>query len=110
MRRWSEKCTGEVCWSSGGCRGQPRCVLVILVRGENFLFVGQSFLEIGGGGGQYLMIAGDVTGRDSQAAVYIVELSTGRVAAIMFNGSNKTLEIIAGRNVAEDANRATGSR
>lgn len=63
-----------------------------------------------GGGGQYLMIAGDVTGRDSQAAVYIIELSTGRVAAIMFNGSNKTLEIIAGRNIAEDANRPTGTR
>lgn len=62
------------------------------------------------GGGQYLMIAGDVTGRDAQAAVYIVELQTGRIAAIMFNGSNNTLEIIAGRNVSEDATRPTGVR
>ncbi len=61
-------------------------------------------------GGQYLMIAGDVVGRDAQAAVYVIELQTGRVAAIMFNGSNKTLEIIAGRNVSEDATRPTGAR
>lgn len=63
-----------------------------------------------GTGSQYLMISGTVTGRDSQAAVYIVELQSGRVAAIMFNGSNNTLEIIAGRNVAEDATRPTGTR
>jgi hypothetical protein len=63
-----------------------------------------------GGGGQYLMIAGDVVGRSAQAAVYVVEISSGRVAAIMFNGSNKSLEIIAGRNVAEDANKPTGTR
>lgn len=63
-----------------------------------------------GSGGQYLMIAGEVVGRDAQAAVYIVELQSGRVAAVMFNGSNKTLEVIAGRNVSEDATRPTGAR
>lgn len=63
-----------------------------------------------GAGGQYLMIAGDVVGRDAQAAVYIIELQTGRVAAVLFNGSNNTLEFIAGRNVSEDATRPTGAR
>ncbi len=63
-----------------------------------------------GGGGQYLMIAGDVTGRDSQAAVYIIEITSGRVAAVMFNGSSNKLEVIAGRNVSEDATRPTGGR
>ncbi len=66
--------------------------------------------QLGGGGGQYLMIAGNVTGRDSQAAVYIIELRSGRIAAIMFNGSNNNLEIVAGRNVSEDANRPARPR
>ena len=56
------------------------------------------------------MIAGNVTGRDAQAAVYIIELRPGRVAAIMFNGSNNNLEIVAGRNVSDDANRPARSR
>jgi hypothetical protein len=63
-----------------------------------------------GAGGQYLMIAGDVTGRDSQAAVYVIEMQSGRVAAVMFNASNNTLEFVAGRNISEDTNRSTGTR
>jgi hypothetical protein len=61
-------------------------------------------------GGQYIMIAGDVTGRDAQAGVYIVDMQSGKVAAIMFNGSNKKLEIIGGRDVSEDVSRPTGTR
>ncbi len=66
--------------------------------------------QFGGGGGQYLMIAGDVTGRSSQQAVYIIDMRSSRVAAIMFNGSNNSLEIIAGRDVRQDASRPAGGR
>jgi len=66
--------------------------------------------QFGGGGGDYLMIAGNVTGRDAQAAVYIIDMRSGRVAAIMFNGSNNTLELIAGRNVSDDTSRPANTR
>jgi hypothetical protein len=66
--------------------------------------------QFGTGGGEYLMIAGDVTGRNSQAAVYIIDMRSGNVAAIMFNGSNNTLEFIAGRNVSEDTGRPANQR
>lgn len=66
--------------------------------------------QFGGMGGQYLMIAGDVTGRDAQAAVYIIDMQSGKVVSIMFNGSNNTLEFIAGRDVSEDATRPSGTR
>lgn len=66
--------------------------------------------QFGGSGGQYLMIAGDVTGRSSQAAVYIIDMQSGKVVAVMFNGSNNTLEFIAGRDVSQDAERPAGSR
>ncbi len=66
--------------------------------------------QFGGAGGDYLMIAGDVTGRNSQAAIYIIDMRSGRIAAILFNGSNNTLEIVAGRNVSEDTNRPANQR
>ncbi len=66
--------------------------------------------QFGSGGGEYLMIAGDVTGRDAQAAVYIIDMRSGRVAAILFNGSNNTLELIAGRNVSDDTSRPASQR
>ena len=66
--------------------------------------------QFGGAGGQYLMIAGNVTGRDSQAAVYVIDMRSGRVAAILFNGSNNSLEFIAGRNVSEDTTRPAKQR
>ncbi len=66
--------------------------------------------QFGGSGGQYLMIAGDATGRDAQAAVYIADLRSGKVVAVMFNGSNDKLELIAGRDVSQDSQRAETSR
>ena len=66
--------------------------------------------QFGSGGGEYLMIAGDVTGRDAQAAVYIIDMRSGRVAAILFNGSNNTLDLIAGRNVSDDTSRPANQR
>ena len=66
--------------------------------------------QFGGSGGQYLMIAGDVTGRSQQAAVYIIDMQSGKVVAVFFNGSNNSLEFVAGRDVRKDAERANSSR
>ena len=65
---------------------------------------------IGGSAGQYLAIAGDVQGRAQQAAVYIVDRSTGRLAVIFFNTSNNNLEVMGSRNVGEDLSRPRRSR
>jgi hypothetical protein len=43
---------------------------------------------------EYIMVSGAVTGRTQQNAVYVVDLSTARIVAMMFNGSNNQLEIV----------------
>ncbi len=63
-----------------------------------------------GGGRSYTMIAGDVTGRSNQAAVYIIDLSTSAVAPVFFNGSSKKLEFFQGTIVADDAARLGEAR
>lgn len=51
---------------------------------------------------QYLMVAGDVTGRRSQAAVYIIETTTAKMAAIFYNSANNRIEVIGGRELGPD--------
>ena len=65
---------------------------------------------LGGGGGRYLAIAGNVQARDQQAAVYIVERDSGALAVIMFNTSNKKMEILAFRDVKQDLTRGLINR
>jgi len=52
--------------------------------------------------GDYMMIAGEVTGRAQQAAVYILDLKSQRMATVMFDSRNQRLQLIAGRNVSND--------
>lgn len=63
-----------------------------------------------GGGANFTLIAGDVTGRSNQAALYVIDLQSSRVAPLFFNGSNNQWEIFRGSNVSEDAQRAGGGR
>ncbi|MCC7193627.1 MAG: hypothetical protein IT444_12700 [Phycisphaeraceae bacterium] len=56
------------------------------------------------GRAQYIMVAGSAVGRELESVIYIIELNTGRVAAIIFRGSDNTFEPIAGRNIMEDLN------
>ncbi|MEM8783381.1 MAG: hypothetical protein AAGE65_11075 [Planctomycetota bacterium] len=56
-----------------------------------------------GGGTNFTLIAGDVTGRTNQAAIYVIDLQSSRVAPMFFNGSSNEFEIFRGANVAEDA-------
>ena len=43
---------------------------------------------------EYIMVSGKVVGRTQQSAVYILDLSNARIAAVMFNSSNDKFEEI----------------
>lgn len=58
--------------------------------------------------GDYAMIAGQATGRDDQAAVYILELKSQKMIALMFDSRNKKLQTIAGRVVGNDMREMHG--
>jgi hypothetical protein len=53
-------------------------------------------------GSSYLMLAGDVVGREQQAAIYVIDVNTGQIATLFFNGSTGKWEEIAYKNVADD--------
>lgn len=61
------------------------------------------------GNRDYLMIAGEVTGRRNQNAVYITELNSARMIALFFNASNKKVQYMAARSLTEDMG-ASGRR
>jgi len=55
-----------------------------------------------GGSRQYTMIAGEVAGRSSQAAIYIVDTSSSKVVPVFYNSSSKKFEFFGGRVLSED--------
>ena len=61
-----------------------------------------------GGANQFLMLSGQITGREQQAVVYIIAIRSGNMVAAIYNGSNKKLDFIARRSVANDMRRAAG--
>ena len=64
-----------------------------------------------GGGQQFTMIAGASSGGNDQAAVYILDLSSGRLAAVRFNSANNEfMGDVAGRVIADDIGRAGSGR
>ncbi|MEM8739672.1 MAG: hypothetical protein AAGG38_14510 [Planctomycetota bacterium] len=62
------------------------------------------------GGQAYTMIAGAVTGRSSQSAIFVVDLNSSRVAPIFYNGSSKKFEFFTGRTLADDMEEVGNSR
>ena len=62
-----------------------------------------------GGGGRYMMVAGEVKGRTNQDGVYIIELNSQRLAAIMFDSAADRLDLIDGRSISRDV-RGQGGR
>lgn len=61
------------------------------------------------GGRSFLMIAGDVTGRSDQAAVYVIDQQSSTMISFLFNASNKKLEFVAApRSIAQDARSQGG--
>ena len=54
------------------------------------------------GRGEYMIIAGEVTGRSSQSAVYLVDLRNQAMAALLFDTRNNRLQTIAVRRINDD--------
>ena len=47
-----------------------------------------------GGRPEYIMVAGRIAERDQQSAVYILDLTNARIAAVMYNSSNDEFDEI----------------
>lgn len=52
--------------------------------------------------GEYLLIAGDITGLSGKSAVYIIELRTSRLLALFYNRDTRRIEVIDSRLLDED--------
>jgi hypothetical protein len=59
--------------------------------------------------GDYVMISGAATGSNDTAAIYLLDLKSQRMAALLFDSRSKKLRTIAGRVVSNDL-RARGGR
>jgi hypothetical protein len=55
-----------------------------------------------GGGGQYLMLSGRAPGRESQSLVYVIDMRTSAIVALMVNTANNSFEVVDGRIVQDD--------
>ena len=63
-----------------------------------------------GGGNQYLMIAGETVARNDQAMIYVIDLRTSAMVAMLFNSANNELELVGGRMMADDFRATPGAR
>lgn len=63
-----------------------------------------------GAGAKYTMISGAVTGRSGQDAVYIVDLTSSKVAPVFYNASSKKIEYFTGRVIIDDLKRLNEGR
>jgi len=63
-----------------------------------------------GASAKYTMISGAVTGRSGQDAVYIVDLTSSRVAPVFYNASSKKIEYFTGRVIIDDLKRLSEGR
>jgi len=48
---------------------------------------------------EYIMVSGEVTGRSQQNAIYIINLGTNQIAAVLFNSGTNNLEPVGGRTL-----------
>lgn len=51
---------------------------------------------------EYLMISGAVTGRAQQNAVFIIELSSARMVALLFDSGNDKVDLLDGHDMSVD--------
>jgi hypothetical protein len=54
---------------------------------------------------QYIMVSGQAVGRQDQNAIYVIEVSSGRIAALLFHSADNRLEIITGRDIRPELGR-----
>jgi len=56
--------------------------------------------QLGGGGGEYMMVAGAVKGRNQQSGIYVLELRTQRMLGLFFNSNSDQFELIGGQDLS----------
>ena len=61
-----------------------------------------------GGGGQYLILAGSTQQREAQEVIYVMQVNTGQVAAVLVNSGNKRVDRLAPRDVSRDLRGESG--
>lgn len=61
-----------------------------------------------GGGSQYLMIAGQTKGMNDASLVYILDVRTARMIAVVYNASNDELSFVAARDMRNDITSGAG--
>lgn len=57
---------------------------------------------LGGRGGNFVMIAGQVKGREQQAGIYILDLNRAIIHWVFYNSNNQRLDHVASREIAPD--------
>lgn len=62
--------------------------------------------QLGAAGDQYLLISGETPQPTQQAAVYVLNVNTGQMIALTFDSRTDRVQVIDGRNVTEDIERA----
>lgn len=63
-----------------------------------------------GAAAKYTMISGAVTGRSGQDAIYIIDLTSSKVAPVFYNASSKKIEYFTGRVIIDDIKRLNEGR
>ncbi len=61
-------------------------------------------------GVQYIMVAGQSTGRTQQDSIYVIELNSARCISLFYNGSSDNVEIMGGTDMVRDIQGAAGGR
>lgn len=75
--------------------------VLLLVLGVFCLTPQSAEAQLGGRGGDYLMIAGQTQGQTT-STVYIIDLESAKMIAVAYDTSAKALQVLAGRDVASD--------
>jgi len=58
----------------------------------------------------YLMIAGETTANPQQATIYVIELSSARIASMIFNSNNNQLTVLGARDAGADLKKIRDRR
>lgn len=64
--------------------------------------------QLGARGNEYVMISGEVNGRNEDV-IYILETTSARMAAVMYMSGTDNFTVIDGTNIANDV-RGAGAR
>ena len=63
-----------------------------------------------GGGNSYLMVSGEITGREQQAGVYIIDRNSAQAIVMLFRSQDKKVEYIGFRDIRQDMQATSQQR